>query len=153
MRLKPCASRKYETLMVELQEKHDKETEKLKASYSRALVEKSAVQAELDGRKNFYSCCVSTYFSGWQTGFRTARSFRKIEGHRWECQAKWTNTKVVNNKWKLIRKYIFKKYGGRARTKITRGTRAFWAAEGLEPKIRQPVNSDPIWKQCRLTRF
>ncbi|CAG5096826.1 Oidioi.mRNA.OKI2018_I69.XSR.g14799.t1.cds [Oikopleura dioica] len=34
--------------MVELQEKHEKEVEKFKASYSRALVEKSAVQAELD---------------------------------------------------------------------------------------------------------
>ena len=62
MRLKPFASRKYETLMVELQEKHDKETEKLKASYSRALVEKSAVQAELDGRKKLLLLLFFTIF-------------------------------------------------------------------------------------------
>ena len=35
--------------MVELQEKHEKESEKLRASYSRVLTEKAAVQTELDG--------------------------------------------------------------------------------------------------------
>ncbi len=39
--------------MVELQEKHEKDSEKLRASYSRALTEKSAVQAELDGKLAF----------------------------------------------------------------------------------------------------
>ena len=36
--------------MVELQEKHDKDSEKLRASYSRVLTEKAAVQTELDGK-------------------------------------------------------------------------------------------------------
>lgn len=40
--------RKYESLMVELQKKHEKDSEKLRASYSRALTEKAAVQTELD---------------------------------------------------------------------------------------------------------